>query len=42
MDHGKLNKWKNSPIDSLEHLAGKMERQAGKNRKMWVKVDLTF
>jgi hypothetical protein len=26
MDRGQLNKWKNPPMDALEHLAGKKER----------------
>jgi hypothetical protein len=26
MDRGKLRKWKNPPIDALEHLVGKKER----------------
>jgi len=29
IDRGQLSKRKNPPIDALEHLAGKMERQAG-------------
>jgi hypothetical protein len=28
---------KNPPMDALEHLAGKKERQAGEALKMWVK-----
>jgi hypothetical protein len=36
-DHGKLNKRKNPPMDALEHLAGKKERQAGEALKMQVK-----
>jgi hypothetical protein len=42
MDHGQLNKKKNPPMDALEHLAGKQERQAGEALKTWVKVDLGF
>jgi hypothetical protein len=42
MDRGQLNKRKNPPMDSLEHLMGKMERQAGEAQKTWVKVDLGF
>ena len=38
MEHGKLSKWKNPPVDALEHLAGKMEKQVGKARKTWVKL----
>jgi hypothetical protein len=38
MDHGQLSKWKNPPIDALEHLMGKKERQAGEALKMWVKL----
>jgi hypothetical protein len=33
-DHGQLNKWKNPPMDALEHLARKKERQAGEALKM--------
>jgi hypothetical protein len=42
IDHGQLSKWKNPPIDSLEHLTGKMERQVGEAQKTWVKEDLGF
>jgi hypothetical protein len=38
MDRGQLSKWKNPPIDALEHLVGKKERQAGEARKTWVKL----
>jgi hypothetical protein len=38
MDHGQLSKRKNPPIDALEHLAGKKERQAGEAQKTWVKL----
>jgi hypothetical protein len=38
MDRGQLNKWKNPPMDALEHLMGKKERQAGEALKMWVKL----
>jgi hypothetical protein len=38
MDHGQLSKQKNPPIDALEHLTGKKERQDGEARKMWVKL----
>jgi hypothetical protein len=38
MDHGKLIKWKNPPIDALEHLARKKERQAGEALKTSVKL----
>jgi hypothetical protein len=38
MDRGQLNKRKNPPIDALEHLAGKKERQAGEALKTWVKL----
>jgi hypothetical protein len=33
MDHGKLSKWKNPPVDALEHLAGKKERCVGEALK---------
>jgi hypothetical protein len=33
IDHGKLNKRKKAPLDALEHLVGKKERQAGEARK---------
>ena len=29
MDHGKLNKKKNTPLDALEHRMRRKERQAG-------------
>jgi hypothetical protein len=38
MDHGQLNKWKNIPLDALEHFARRKERQAGEALKMWVKL----
>jgi hypothetical protein len=38
MDHGQLSKRKNPPMDSLEHLAGKKERQAGEALKMRFKL----
>jgi hypothetical protein len=38
MDHGQLSKWKNPPMDALEHLVGKKERQAGEAQKMRVKL----
>jgi hypothetical protein len=38
MDRGQLNKWKNPPMDALEHLAGKKEGQVGKALKTWVKL----
>jgi hypothetical protein len=38
MDRGQLSKRKNPPMDALEHLAGKKERQAGKALKMRVKL----
>ena len=37
MDNGQLNKIKNTPMDALEHLAGKKERRAGEALKTWVK-----
>jgi hypothetical protein len=33
IDHGQLNKQKNPPVDALEHLMGKKERQAGEALK---------
>jgi hypothetical protein len=33
-DRGQLNKWKNPPIDALENLAGKKDRQVGEALKM--------
>jgi hypothetical protein len=38
MDHGKLSKRKNPPMDALEHLVGKKERRVGEARKTWVKL----
>jgi hypothetical protein len=38
MDHGQLNKRKKPPMDALEHLTGKKERQAHEARKTWVKL----
>jgi hypothetical protein len=38
MDRGQLNKRKKKPMDALEHLIGKKERQAGEALKMWVKL----
>jgi hypothetical protein len=38
IDRGQLSKRKNPPIDSLEHLTGKKEGQAGKAWKIWVKL----
>jgi hypothetical protein len=38
MDNGQLNKIKNTPMDALEHLAGKKERRAGEALKTWVKL----
>jgi hypothetical protein len=38
MDHGQLSKQKNPPMDALEHLAGKKERQVGEARKTRVKL----
>jgi hypothetical protein len=37
-DRGQINKWKNPPIDVLENLAGKKDRQACKALKMRVKL----
>jgi hypothetical protein len=38
MDHGQLSKQKNPPVDALENLAGRKERQAGEALKTWVKL----
>jgi hypothetical protein len=38
MDHGKLNKHKNTPLDALEHHARRKERQVDEALKMWVKL----
>jgi hypothetical protein len=38
MDHGQINKWKNPPMDALEHLTGNKERQANEAVKMQVKL----
>jgi hypothetical protein len=38
MDHGKLIKQKNPPMDALEHLARKKERHVGEALKMWFKL----
>jgi hypothetical protein len=42
MDRGQLSKQKNPPMDALEHLVGKMERQAGEAQKNVGQVDLGF
>ena len=36
-DHGQINKWKNTPMDTLEHLVEKKEEQAGRALKTRVK-----
>jgi hypothetical protein len=38
MDLGKIHKQKNPPVDSLENLARRKERQAGEALKTWVKL----
>jgi hypothetical protein len=38
MDRGKLSKWKNTPVDALENLVGRKERQAGEALETWVKL----
>jgi hypothetical protein len=38
MDRGKLRKWKNPPLDALEHRTRSKERQAGEVRKKWIKL----
>jgi hypothetical protein len=42
MDHGQLSKWKNPPMDALEHLTRKKERQAGESPENAGQVDLGF
>jgi hypothetical protein len=37
-DCGQLSKWKNPPLDALEHRARRKERQAGEALKTWVKL----
>jgi hypothetical protein len=37
-DRGQLNKQKKISKSTLEHRAGKKERQAGEALKMWVKL----
>jgi hypothetical protein len=36
MDRGQLRKWKNTPMDTLDHLVKKKEGQAGEALKTWV------
>jgi hypothetical protein len=38
MDRGQVNKLKKASMNCLEHLAGKKERQACENLKIWVKL----
>jgi hypothetical protein len=38
MDRGQLRKWKNPPLDALEHHVRRKERQAGEAQKKWVKL----
>jgi hypothetical protein len=42
MDQGQLNKKKNTPMDSLEHLVGKKERHAGESLKTRIKLTKGF
>jgi hypothetical protein len=37
-DRGQLSKWKNPPMDALDHLAGNKEIQAGEALRMRVKL----
>jgi hypothetical protein len=37
-DRGQLSKWKNPPLDALEHRVRRKERQAGEALKTWVKL----
>ena len=37
-DRGQLSKWKNLPLDALEHRARRKERQVGEALETWVKV----
>jgi hypothetical protein len=39
VDRGQLKKRKNPPVDALENLAGRKERQVGKALKTWVKLN---
>jgi hypothetical protein len=36
-DRGQVNKWKKTPMDTLENLMEKEEGQCGKALKTWVK-----
>jgi hypothetical protein len=38
IDHGQINKWKNPPLDALDHCARRKERLAGEALKTWVKL----
>jgi hypothetical protein len=38
MDRGQLNNKKKPPMDDLEHLIGKKERQVGEALKTWFKL----
>jgi hypothetical protein len=37
-DRGQLSKRKNPPVDALENLTGRKERQVGEALKTWVKL----
>jgi hypothetical protein len=41
-DRGRFNKWKNPPLDALEHHARRKERQVGVALKNAGQVDLGF
>jgi hypothetical protein len=38
VDRGQINKRKKSPVDALENLVGRKERQASEALKTWVKL----
>jgi hypothetical protein len=38
MDHGKLSKKKNPPLDALDHRTRRKQRQDGEALKTWVKL----
>jgi hypothetical protein len=37
-DRGHFSKWKKPPMDALEHLMGKKERQVDEAKQMWSKL----
>jgi hypothetical protein len=42
MDRGQLSKWKNPPIDALEHLTGKEGKTGWRSPENVGQVDLGF